>query len=59
MIFTIKMHWKLFYYKNELEIIFTIKMHNNNNNNFYYENTLEMIFYYENALEMIFTIKMN
>ena len=35
-----------FYYKNTLEMIFTIKMHWKN-------------FYYKNELEIIFTIKMH
>ena len=49
MIFTIEMHWKWFYYRNALGMIFTIKV-------------LEMIFtighdfYYKNAFEMIFII---
>ena len=54
----IKMYWKWllpsecvrndFYYKNSLQMIFTIKMHCVRND-----------FYYKNSLEMIFTIKMH
>ena len=48
MIFTIRMHWKwFFYYKNALE------------NDFYYKNALEKDFYYRNALEDDFIIKMH
>ena len=38
--FTIKMHWKWFYYKNALEMIFIIKMHWKW---FLYKNVLAMI----------------
>ena len=38
--FTIRMHWKWFYYANALGKDFTIKMHWKG---FYYKNALEMI----------------
>ena len=56
MIFIIKMHWKLVYYKNALKIICIIKMYGKC---FLLQKCIGNDFYYKNVLEIIFIIKIH